>query len=259
LWTSSLLGPTMLWFAGAVFVVGLFGARGVSKESEWARKTALRAVGAAALVAGLQGLYVFSLVEELIFVPLAALLVATRVVAGTNEEHAPVAKLLDAVLLGTGVAVLVYVGLHLARDVSGAYFGTAEGVQCAPPCVSWLPSIPTHRAALADDWRSLAMPMWLTAGLLPLVYVIGASSAYEYSFLLIDFCDPDREHPNSQARRRAKLALLVGVNVHVRWLGEFRPPWTHRLFAQASLRSAVDVARGFRRTPLKELRDADDD
>ena len=208
---------------------------------------------------GLEGLYVFSLVEELIFVPSVAVLVATRVVAGNNEEHAPVAKLLDAVLLVTGAGVLVYVGRHLARDVAGAHFGTVEGVQCAPPCVSWLQSIPTHRAALGDDWRSLAMPIWLTAGLLPLVYVIGAMSAYEYAFLLIDFCDPDREHPNPPARRRAKLALLAGVNVHVRWLGEFRPPWTYRVFAQASLSSALDVAREFRRTPLKELRDADAD
>jgi hypothetical protein len=253
LWTRSLAAATALWLAGALLVVGIFGAQRVSKETRWACKAMLGAVGMSALVAGLEGLYVFPLLGELVFVPTVTALVGTRVVAGTRNAYASVAKLLDVVLALVAVGVLVFIGIRLATDLIGARFGTAEGVQCAPPCTSWLQSIPAHRASLGDDWRSVAMPIWLTAGLLPLVYVIGALTAYEYAFLLIDFCDPDRDHTNRAARRRAKLGLVVGVNVRVRWLGEFRPPWPYRLFTATSVGAAIGVARAFQRTPIKEL------
>ena len=247
LWTDSELGDTIVWFLGAVFIVGMFGVTRVSEETGYVRVTVLRAVGFAAAIAGIEGLYVFPFLGEMILVLVLAILIPTGVVAKKDPESAPAARLIDVLLGLIALAILVYVGVHLVSDIAGAHIGgqIVRGPHCGGDCVR---AVEAHRAQLNVDWRSLAMPVWLTVGLLPIVCAVGVLSAYEASFVLIDFVG-DSEL-SGKAKRRAKCALVIGVNVHIRWLGEFRAPWPYRIAREPSLRSAIHVAREFRRTPL---------
>ena len=81
--------------------------------------------------------------------------------------------------------------------------------------------------------------MWRTAGLYR-VYVIGAMSAYEYAFLIIDL-RPDREHPNPPAQRRAKLALLAWVNARVSLAGRVPAAMDVSPLLRPNSSSALDV------------------
>jgi hypothetical protein len=208
-------------------------------------------VGLAAVIAGYATLYVFPLVVELILLPMLAAVAAMIVVAESKDEYEIVRKPLKSLLGIAGVVFLVYVTAHLASDVLGAHLGRAlPTCSCACrlcPTSAARAAVIEHRAALDADWPGLALPIWLTGGLLPFIYVAGLVIAFESAFLLIDFCPCE----DTAAKRRAKLALLLGVNVRARSLGEFRAPWPTRLVREPDLRSARDVVRQFRRNPLR--------
>jgi hypothetical protein len=240
LWTNALIGPTILWFFGAATVL-LFTADKVSKETGFVRRTLIRTIGIGALVAGYATLYVFPLVVELILLPLLALIIAMVAVAEHQRENQNIITPLNTLVAIAGIAYLIYVSVHLGSDLSGAHLGSA-----LPKPGAARAAVIDHRHTLNDDWRALVLPVWLTVALLPFIYVVGLLMAYEMSFLLIDFCPIE----DAVAKRRAKVALLLGVNVQARCLGEFRAPWPYRLVREPNLRSARDVAREFRSDPL---------
>jgi hypothetical protein len=249
LWTNALIGSTVLWFVGAALIL-LLSATRVSEKSGFMRRTLIRTAGLAALVAGYAALYVFPLVVELMLLPMLAVVVAMVAVAEQKDEFANVRTPLNSLIAIAGVTFLVYVTAHLASDMSGAHLGSALP-KCSCAC-RLCPSaaratVIEHRAALGADWRSLALPIWLMIALLPFIYIAGLLIAYESSFLLIDLCLSQ----DTMAKRRAKLALLLGVNVRARYLGDFRAPWPMRLVREPDLRRARDVVRQFRSSPRR--------
>ena len=138
------------------------------------------------------------------------MLVATAAYAEVTdkEEYAGVLKLLNFTIASIGLVFLVYVFVHVLSDWSGS--------------------------SLATDLRKLALPVWLTVGLLPFIYLLGLGIAYEMSFLRIELSHLG----DARSRRRGKLALCLGVNIHARWLGEFGPPWPYRLADNPDLAEA---------------------
>jgi hypothetical protein len=217
LWTSDLIAATVVWFVATAMVLFLKSTR-VSEETGFMRHTFRHAVGAAVLVEGFVNLYVFPLPVELILEPTIFLLVATAAYAEAThkEEYGDALKLFNFMIASIGLAFLVYVVIHVLSDWSGS--------------------------SLATDLRELALPVWLTVGLLPFIYLLGLGIAYEASFLRIELSPLG----NARSRRRAKLALFLGVNIHARWLGGFGPPWPYRLADKPGLAEARAVVREFR-------------
>lgn len=217
LWSTDLLGSTTLWFVvgGIVLFVR---STGVSEQPDFMRHQFRRAVGVGAFLEAFVGLYVFSLPVELVLLPALALIAAMAAVAEMDEQYATTRKLLQGLMAFASVAFIIYSAVHVA-DASGAH--------------------------LADDVHKIVLPVWLTIGALPFIYVLGLYAAYEMSFLRIDFC----HWADTRARRRAKLALLLGVNLRARPLGSFGGPWPGRVVREPSLEAARRVVRQFRVSP----------
>ncbi len=64
---------------------------------------------------------------------------------------------------------------------------------------------------------SFALPIWLTAATLPFIFGFSLFANYEMAFSRIDLFSKQ----NPQARRRAKLALLVSYHLRNRELHRF--------------------------------------
>jgi hypothetical protein len=173
-----------------------------------------RAVGVAVLLEAFVNLYVFPLAVELVLFPLLALIVMMSAVAEAKDEFADVGKFLQVVMALAGTSFIVYVTIHLA-NTSGSH--------------------------LADDLRRLALPVWLTIGALPFIFIYGLIMAFQESFTRIDFCQWADEH----ARRRAKLALLLGVNLRVGRLGNFDTFCAGRVVREPNLRAARRTVHAF--------------
>lgn len=248
LWTTELIGSTVLWFVGVALVM-LVRSTQVSEQTGFLRKKFIQVVGVVALVEGFANLYVFPLVIELILLPVLILLAAMAALAELKDEYEEVRKPLKTILSLVGIGFLVYVAVHIASDVSGARLGSTLQ-KCACACRTCpnpaRAAVVAHRSELTGDLRSLAMPIWLTVALLPFIYVVGLMAAYETGFLQIDFC----HWADAHARRRAKLALLLGVNFRARRLGEFRAPWPYRLVSEPNLRAARKVVQEVCSVPL---------
>lgn len=225
LWTASRVTDTALWFVTAGLV--LFGRFDkVSKDRHFVRRTALATVEISALVQVASEFFVLNLAVELVIQPFLALLAMISVVAAQQREHHQVRAVVDGVMACAGFGLLLYVSVSLINNWDSLDKG--------------------------DFAQQLALPIWLTIGVLPLIYVLGLFAAYELAFVRIDW--------KSKASRRARLlqkaALLTSFHVKATELGAFAGLWQFRLAEAVSFRAARQVIADFRRAQADAAREA---
>lgn len=225
LWTASRVTDTALWFVTAGLV--LFGRFDkVSKDRHFVRRTALATVEISALVQVASEFFVLNLAVELVIQPFLALLAMISVVVAQQREHHQVRAVVDGVMACAGFGLLLYVSVSLINNWDSLDKG--------------------------DFAQQLALPIWLTIGALPLIYVLGLFAAYELAFVRIDW--------KSKASRRARLlqkaALLTSFHVKATELGAFAGLWQFRLAEAVSFRAARQVIADFRRAQADAAREA---
>jgi hypothetical protein len=218
LWQTDERNDTIVWFVtvGIAFYFSL----DKTRQDDFFRKTALHAVAATVFVEGFVNLAVFGLAVELLIAPVTAFLVMLGAVAEQNPEHAPVSRLVSVLLSIIGMVFLAY---------------SAEQFVTSPD--------------LGHAARALALPVWLTLGVLPVIYLVGLLSEYEVAFMRIDIHTDDRTH-----RRRAKRALLRAANVRATELAGFAGHWIWDLASVDSEPEARAVMRRWRATWSDEER-----
>lgn len=182
-WDGSLIKDTVYWVVGVggVSLVQV-GSGGGTKGL----KAALRgAVGVTIALEFVVDLHTFSLLVEMVLVPLAALLVGMSVVAGASEEYTPVRKALDGLLGVLGLFLI-------AKAVSG--------IMAAPEAL-----------VTADTARLFALPPLLTVLYLPFLYAYGLFVTYESLFIRLGFFLKDDPALRSFAKRRIILACRANL------------------------------------------------
>jgi hypothetical protein len=228
-WETGLLMDTSLWFFGTALAI-MFSFATTFGEGQFVSRTLARALKVAILVEAFIGLYVFSLPVEVLLLPGATVLVMLSAVAGNESRHARVKTVLDIALALVGFALIAYVVWEIA--------------------IRW----ETFDSTAAS--HKLALPYWLTIGIVPLVYVFSLYAAYESVFARID------SGPGSHWQRwRAKLALIACLGVRTQEIAGLRPYWAKRLATSASFREATMVVHeysGARRADRIAKRDAED-
>jgi hypothetical protein len=223
IWTPAIAGDTWFWFFTTAIVL-LFNMQKVSTEKDFFITTAKATFGVTFVFSFLSDLWVVSVPAEFVAQGLIALFAGMSVVA-RSPEHAQVKKLVDGCLSCIGLAVVALAARALFLDWSDA-----------------------DKAGLA---RQLAMPAWMTIGLLPFIYAVGLYSAYQQVFLRIGWAgDASR-----WVRARAKAALVVGLHFRATHVGRFNPPWPHRLVEAPTFRAGLKVTDDFQRAITQE--DAD--
>jgi hypothetical protein len=217
LWMPDLATDTVLWFVTAGLV--LFGSvTNVGSEQHFFRTKALATMRVTAVVQGYVSLVTFPLVVELLLQPIAGLLGAMSFVASMRDEYRPMRRVVSGVIGLVGLSLLIYVTATLL--------------------VTW------HGSDKPALMRQLGLPLWLTIGAVPFIYVLALYATYESAFTRLALA------ARNGATRPiyVRLALLVGFNFHVHDLGNFYGPWPERLLSARSFPDARGVIRRFRKT-----------
>jgi hypothetical protein len=210
LWHRDLLMDTVVWTI--VGALGLFfSVTQVATDQHFFRQSALRAIKFSVLLEFYVGLVVFSLPVELVLIPCVTLLVLMSLVAG-SERRAKQA--IDFVISMIGWAMLIYVTVRLAT--------------------TWNQIDESH------ELRVLALPIWMTFSLLPFIFVLSLYMGYDAAFSRIRSATESKP-----ARRRGRLALLLGLHLRTRTVNNFALHWARRLTDAASLVEARRVVREF--------------
>lgn len=224
LWEPDLTADTVMWLltAGAV----LFGSFDkASTESHFVRRRALETFRVSAFVEVLAEVFVLTLPAEVILQPAFALLGGMSVVAEQKKEHRPVKRLVDFLIAVAGWALLLYVVVSLIDN--------------------WGALDKSHLV------RQFAMPVWLTIGVLPFIYLLGVWAAYEKAFIRVNW----RSGAGWRGRTRAKLVLVRSFGLSARSVGSFNGPWQVKLAEAHSFREGRQVISAFRAAQAEASRE----
>lgn len=100
-----------------------------------------------------------------------------------------------------------------------------------------------------------ALPIWLTIGILPYIYLLSLYSNYQKAFHALD-----THSDNRRARLRAKLALVTRLNFRTRDSHAFGGwPWLERIVSAPTFGSARQVAADFQESQRENERAAADE
>lgn len=222
-WSPALLKDTFIWTATAGVAL-LFGFDKALKEGAFFRRAGTAAIKATLFVEAFINLYVLPLLFELVLQPVLVLLVGFGIVARKEQEAAKrVAESLHSVI---GFALFGFVFMQSLQN--------------------WR----ELEASLLV--RQLALPVWLTFGLLPFVYAVALFAAYESAFMRIDW---KADVPGRQ-RFLAKAALVLKFHVKARELSTFSGPWQFRVRDATTIGAAFSVIQQFRAAKRAERDEA---
>lgn len=213
LWTGDLLKDTVIWALGPALAL-IYGLG--PSDSNFFRRAVLGTVRISVLVEFYVNLHVFGFIQELVLLPVVTAVALLAQFAGTDEKYRAAKRLFNVILGCTGLVVLAYVSVTLIAK--------------------WHQEDPLH------DVRELALPVWLTIGAVP--YLFGLSLFFNYQAAFRRLAGSSKD---VTAVRRAKLALLLELNVRSHRLGAFGGLWITRLTEAHSLTEARSIARQFRR------------
>ena len=179
LWNLALAKGTVLWTLGSACVL-LFKCTLIESDGDnphFFRRTILATVGVAAFVEFFVNLYVMSIFVELVFQIVVAALTLMVAVADQKPEYKPMKIHCERMLVLIGLALLVLT----ARQIY----------------LHW------QELNLLEVLLDFALPVWLTIGLVPFLFLFSIYAAYDAAIRRINCEERDR-----RARWRLGLALL---------------------------------------------------
>ena len=186
LWNPTLAKGTILWTLGSAGVL-LFNCTQIDSNGDdlhFFRRTILATVGVAAFVGFFVNLYVMSLPGELVFQIVVAVPSLMVAVAGQKPEYKSAKSFCGQMLAAIGLALLALATRQVYLD--------------------W------HRLDARELVLDFALPVWLTVGLVPFLYLFSIYVAYDAVFHRIG-----RENTGRWSRCRSRLALLSVLHFRV--------------------------------------------
>jgi hypothetical protein len=208
IWQPSMVKDTLFWVVpGFVLFMGSVKA---AEEPRFFRRRLVEAIGLTALLEFYLNIATLDLIWELLLQPLIFILAAMSLVAARDPAAKTVKRLADALL-----AVIV-LGL------------------LAPPTIRLISDAATLEAI--NTVRDVALPVWLTGGALPAIYVLSLYSSYELAFVHMRIGSPDDRVP-----WKARLALVSKFHLRHRAVHRFAGNWPRQLVLSKSFREARQV------------------
>jgi hypothetical protein len=215
LWDDGLIFPAVLWTASAG--LGLIFKLVSRKSGEpFFRPLIRRTFSLTLFVEAIVGLVAFSLGWELALLAFATFLGMLSAVAGTDEKLASVKNFIDGLVGLIGLAVIALTAINLIGN-----WGDLDK---------------------AHILRQLALPLWLTLGVIPYLYLLALWAGYEQAFIRINLSSDDR-----RARFRAKLALIAALHGRAAKANAFFGGWGRQMTEADGVVAAWRVGRAFLR------------
>jgi hypothetical protein len=220
LWNVSLAKTTLLWTLGSAAVL-FFNCTQAASDPHFFRRTMVATIGVAVFVEFFMNLYVMSLPMELMLQFVIIVLSLLAAVGSIKPEHKTAKIFCEVLLAAIGFALFIY-------TVRQVYLGW-DGI----------------------DGRSLllefALPIWLTAGLVPFLYILSFYVVYDAAFRGINWATADR-----RSRWRSRMAVVSALHFRTGAVQKFTWNWAKRVSEATSLSAARGVVAVF----LEELRRA---
>jgi hypothetical protein len=218
LWNTSLAKGTLLWVLGSAAVLFFNGAQAAS-DPRFFRRTLLGTVGVAVFVEFFVNSHVLSLPAELVLQIVIIILSLLAAVAALKSERNAVKVLCEVLLAGIGFALVGYT----ARQTY----------------LEW------HQLDERTLLLEFALPIWLTAGLLPFLYLLSLYVVYDSAFRGIN-----RATNETRRRWRARLALLTTLHFNTYAVQRFTWNRAKRLTEAPTFRATRSLVAEF----VEELR-----
>ena len=214
LWRSDLIKDTIVWFVISALAF-FFGYNQASKQPHFFRRRLVAAISIPVFIEFLANLFVLNLIAELALQPFLLFLGLLIAVAEIDERLRVWRRPLNTLLAAVGLSLLAYSVRQLF--------------------ISWN-AVDNPVTAL-----HFALPIWMTIGLLPYIYLLSLYSNYQSAFHAIDV-----HSDNHRARRRAKLALVTRLHIRTRDSHAFGGwPWLEQIVSAPSFRLARRVVADF--------------
>lgn len=213
LWGWHLLPDTVVWAAGTAVV--LFFRMNEAKGPAFFGGILKGLVAVGVFTEFFINLFVLSLFWELVLQPALTLVLLMAGVSALKPEHLLVKRFLDRLVALIGFAFLAYVlrqtFLHW-RDLSG------------------------HELL-----QQFLLPIWLTAGLFPFLYLLHLFIAYDSALRAVNWATSDR-----RARWKARYAIVRHFHIRSFELRAFPPIWIRRVTSARNLEEVHQVVAEFR-------------
>jgi hypothetical protein len=225
LWRSDLIKDTIVWFVISALAF-FFGYDQASKQPHFFRRRLVAAISIPVFIEFFVNLFVLNLIAELALQPFLLLLGLLIAMTESDERLRVLRTPLNALLAMIGLSLLAYSVRQLF--------------------ISWN-AVDKPVTAL-----QFALPIWLTIGLLPYIYLLSLYSNYQSAFHAID-----AHSDNRWARRRAKLALVTKLHFRARDSHAFGGwPWLERIVSAPTFRAARRVVADFQKSRREKERAA---
>ena len=225
LWRSDLIKDTIVWFVISAWAL-FFGYTQASKQPHFFRRRLVAVISIPVFIEFFANLFVLNLLAELVLQPFLLFLGLLIAVAESDERFRVLRTPLNTLLAAVGLSLLAYSVRQLL--------------------ISWN-AVNKPVTAL-----QFALPIWLTIGILPYIYLLSLYSNYQKAFHAINV-----HSNNHRARIRAKLALVTSLHFRARDSHAFGGwPWLEQIVSAPSFRSAQRVVADFQKSRREKERAA---
>ena len=214
LWNTDLALSTVVWTVGSATVL-CFNCVKAAKEPDFFKRILLGTLAVTVFVEFFMNLYVFSLPVELVLQLAIIILALVAAVTGARMQDEKIKNTCELLL----VLIVIWMLFYSARQ---AY-------------LHW------EQIDKQSLYLELGLPVWLTLGIIPYLFLFSIVLAYDLAFRRINALDAQ-----APAKYRAGVTLLCSFHVRFRDLSGFSAYWLNSLAKAANFRAAREVIREFR-------------
>jgi hypothetical protein len=221
LWNPKLVGESIFWAGASGFALLALAVTEAGKADNFFRNKTIEIVKFTALFIGFLNLKSLSLIGEIVMQSIVTFLVLVRVVAGHNEEHRSLRKPLDTAISLVTLGLLAYTVYWLVHD--------------------W------PRIDKGQEVRKLLMPIWLTVGAFPFVFVFTLMADYGRVFSFMKATTGlDR------TSLRARIGVMLALRTRLLDIHAFAARYAQQAGRARSIRGGMEAVRDFREDRAKK-------
>ena len=211
-WDVNVTKETIYWIIGSAFIL-LVNFRDAFKDSIYIKRTIFSSLKLTAIIQFIVNLYIFSLIVEIIIVPIVTLTAIIDVLSENEEKHAGVHKVTTGILIIFGLVMVTISVLNISSHVE--VYSTLENI------------------------RKILLPFLLMIGYMPFIYMFALYSEYEILFKRIDiFMGDDKE-----TTRYAKIQIFKLCHLNIWRLRRFETKNRNRLLRKNDKESIDAIIR----------------
>ena len=215
-WNSALTKGAVVWFLTAgIVLLGDF--EKASKEAHFFRRKVVETIAWPAFVEFYLDLHHLPLLAEIALQPVVVVLATLPIVAARDPQLRWAKGGAEKLIALVGFCLLVFVTHQTLRGWDAL----------------------DKRELLLE----LALPLWLTIGALPFIYLLAVYGACELAFIRLRFIDVGSTHT-----MRSRLAILVGLGLRPREISALRIDWLRKIAEAPTFCRALTAVRAYRRS-----------